>query len=166
MLGRAEGIAFCIGRFSVQDEACRRRVTRASRPTLTKPAPAGWFGHFMSILIAVLTLLLILVSFFMVLVVLVQKPRADSGLGTAMGGGVAEATFGAETGNVLTRSTIYAAIAFFVLAFVLYLSQIYVAKNGAKRDDKLPAVPASTAPATLPAAAPAAPAPAPAPVKP
>ena len=133
---------------------------------MTKPAPAGWFGHFMSILIAVLTLLLILVSFFMVLVVLVQKPRADSGLGTAMGGGVAEATFGAETGNVLTKSTITAAIAFFVLAFVLYLSQIYVAKSTAKRDDKLPAVPASTAPATLPAAAPAAPTPAPAPVKP
>jgi len=122
----------------------------------------------MSILIAVLTLLLILVSFFLVLVVLVQKPRADSGLGTAMGGGVAEATFGAETGNVLTRSTIYAAIAFFVLAFVLYLSQVHVAKSAAKHDDNLPSVPVSAAPAALPAAVPApeAPAPAPAPAKP
>jgi preprotein translocase subunit SecG len=117
---------------------------------LTKTGPAGCFDRFMSILIVVLTVLLVFVSVFLMLVVLVQKPRADSGLGTAMGGGMAEAAFGAETGNVLTRSTIYSAVAFFVLAFVLYLAQIHVSKSASKHEDRLPAAPVSAAPALPP----------------
>jgi preprotein translocase subunit SecG len=42
----------------------------------------------MTILNVVLIFLLVLVSLFLGLLVLVQKPRSDSGLGTAMGGGV------------------------------------------------------------------------------
>lgn len=120
--------------------------------------------RFMTILNVVLIFLLVLVSLFLGLLVLVQKPRSDSGLGTAMGGGVAEATFGAETGNVLTRSTIVLAVAFFVLGFGAYLGQIYVAKHKDKSNDALPTVPAATAPATpaaVPAAAPAPATPAP-----
>ena len=107
----------------------------------------------MNILIVVLIFLLVFVSLFFGLFVLVQKPRTDSGLGTAMGGGVAEATFGAETGNVLTRSTIVLAVAFFVIAFGAYLGQIYVAKHKDKSADALPTVPVSTAPA-MPTAVP------------
>ena len=113
----------------------------------------GCLGDFMTILNVVLTLLLVLVSLFLGLLVLVQKPRSDSGLGTAMGGGVAEATFGAETGNVLTRSTIILAVAFFILAFGAYLGQIYVAKHKDKSAETLPSIPASSAPAA-PAATP------------
>ena len=40
-------------------------------------------------------------------------------LGLALGGGAAEAAFGADTSNVLSKSTIYAAVIFFVLAFGL-----------------------------------------------
>jgi preprotein translocase subunit SecG len=69
-----------------------------------------------------------------------------------MGGGVAEATFGAETGNVLTNATIKASIAFFVLSFGLYLGQIYQHKHKAKESGELPTI---TAPATLPAPSPA-----------
>ena len=36
-------------------------------------------------------------------------------MGAAMGGGMAEATFGADTGNVLSKATINASIVFFVL---------------------------------------------------
>lgn len=115
----------------------------------------------MNILIVVLTFLLVLVSLFLGLLVLVQKPRSDSGLGTAMGGGMAEATFGAETGNVLTRSTIVLAVAFFILAFGAYLGQIYVAKHKDRSAETLPTAPVSTAPvAPAPEAVPAAPAPA------
>lgn len=136
------------------------RVRLADRlgPALTKRKAAGCFGRFMNILIVVLTFLLVLVSLFLGLLVLVQKPRSDSGLGTAMGGGVAEATFGAETGNVLTRSTIVLAVAFFILAFGAYLGQIYVAKHKDVTNESLPAAPVSTAPAaseapvTVPAA--------------
>lgn len=117
----------------------------------------------MTILIVVLTFLLVLVSLFLGLLVLVQKPRSDSGLGTAMGGGMAEATFGAETGNVLTRSTIVLAVAFFVLAFGAYLGQIYVVKHKDRTVESLPSAPVSTAPAApapAPEAAPVAPTPA------
>ena len=111
----------------------------------------------MNIVIVVLTFLLVLVSLFLGLLVLVQKPRSDSGLGTAMGGGVAEATFGAETGNVLTRSTIVLAVAFFILAFAAYLGQIYLVKHKDVSTESLPAAPVSTAPAVpeTPAPAPA-----------
>jgi protein translocase SecG subunit len=65
----------------------------------------------MSILLNLLTAVLILVSLFLVLVVLAQKSK-DGGMGAALGGGAAEAAFGAETGNVLSKSTIYGAIIF------------------------------------------------------
>jgi preprotein translocase subunit SecG len=126
---------------------------------LTKGKPAGCLGRFMTILTVVLTFLLVLVSLFLGLLVLVQKPRSDSGLGTAMGGGVAEATFGAETGNVLTRSTIVLAVAFFVLALGAYLGQLYIFKHKDVSAETLPTAPI-TAPATTPA--PEQPAPAPA----
>ncbi len=135
----------------------------APGPALTKHAPAGCLARFMTILTVVLTFLLVVVSLFLGLLVLVQKPRSDSGLGTAMGGGMAEATFGAETGNVLTRSTIVLAVAFFVLAFAAYLGQIYIFKHKDVSAESLPAAPVSTAPATpAPDAAPAPVAPPPA----
>jgi len=107
----------------------------------------GCLGGFMNLLILVLTFVLILVSLFMVLVVLIQKPRADSGLGAAMGGGAAEAAFGAETGNVLTRATIVSAIAFFVLSFALYLGHLHVRNHAHADDAVLPEAPALSAPA-------------------
>ncbi len=119
----------------------------------------------MSIVLGILTFVLILVSLFIVLVVLAQKSK-DGGMGAALGGGAAEAAFGAETGNVLSKSTIYAAILFFVLAFALYLGRIYeskhasVAAGNALPTIAAPSAPASTAPApgavTFPVAAPAA----------
>jgi preprotein translocase subunit SecG len=127
----------------------------------------------MDILINIFTVVLILVSAFLVLIVLAQKAKSDGGVGAAMGGGVAEATFGAETGNVLTGATIKASIAFFVLSFGLYLGQIYQHKHKAKEEGALPAItaPATVAPATpaattAPEAAPTTQTPAPAPATP
>lgn len=103
----------------------------------------------MSILIGIFTFVLILVSLFLVLVVLAQKAKSDGGLGSAMGGGMAEAAFGAETGNVLTKSTIRAAIAFFVISFGLYLAQVYEHKHvSANNADRLPTFAVPAAPAT------------------
>ena len=109
----------------------------------------------MSILLNLLTAVLILVSIFLILVVLAQKAK-DGGMGAALGGGAAEAAFGAETGNVLSKSTIYAAVLFFVLAFVLYLGRIYERKHAvANAGNALPsiAVPATTAAAPAAGAA-------------
>ena len=63
----------------------------------------------MSLLLGIFTFILILVSLFLVMVVLMQKSK-DGGMGAALGGGAAEAAFGADTSNVLSKSTIYAAI--------------------------------------------------------
>lgn len=107
----------------------------------------------MSILLNLLTAVLILVSLFLVLVVLAQKSK-DGGMGAALGGGAAEAAFGAETGNVLSKSTIYAAIIFFVLAFALYLGRIYERKHQtAAAGSALPTIAAPAAPTPAPAAA-------------
>lgn len=109
----------------------------------------------MSILLNLLTAVLILVSLFLVLVVLAQKAK-DGGMGAALGGGAAEAAFGAETGNVLSKSTIYAAILFFVLAFTLYLGRIYERKHAAANaGDALPTIVAPAAAAGTAATAPA-----------
>jgi len=118
----------------------------------------------MSILIGIFTFVLILISLFLILVVLAQKAKSDGGMGAAMGGGMAEAAFGAETGNVLTKSTINAAIAFFVISFGLYLAQVYQHKHAAQdTSGRLPTITAPVAPtaatATPASAQPTAPAP-------
>ncbi len=94
----------------------------------------------MSILLGILTFVLIVVSLFLVLVVLAQKAKNDGGMGAAMGGGMAEAAFGADTSNVLSKATINAAIAFFVLAFALYLGRIYQRTHVAVSSDSLPTI--------------------------
>ncbi len=112
-----------------------------------------------NILIWLFTAVLILVSVFIVLVVLAQKAKTDGGMGAALGGGATEAAFGADTGNVLTKLTINAAILFFVLTFGLYLANIYAAKHVKSSEGQLPtiavpAAPAAPTPAAAPAAAP------------
>jgi preprotein translocase subunit SecG len=103
----------------------------------------------MSILLAISTFVLILTSIFLILLVLAQKAKSDGGMGAAMGGGMAEATFGADTGNVLSKATINAAIVFFVLSFALYLGRIYERKHSSAAAGS--ALPTITAPAASPA---------------
>ncbi|KXU36512.1 hypothetical protein AXK11_03910 [Cephaloticoccus primus] len=84
----------------------------------------------MSILLGILTFVLILVSVALVLLVLMQKAKNDGGAGAVLGGGMTESTFGADTGNVLSKTTINATIAFFVLSFALYLGHLYQNRHG------------------------------------
>lgn len=93
----------------------------------------------MTLLIGFFTVLLILASLLMVLMILMQRPRSDSGLGAALGGGgAAESAFGAETSNILSRSTIYCAIFFFVASFALYLGHMYVSHQAPSDSRALP----------------------------
>jgi preprotein translocase subunit SecG len=105
----------------------------------------------MSILIGLFTFALVILSVLMVLLVLAQKSKSDGGVGGALGGGMTEATFGADSGNVLSRMTHYGAVAFFVLSFGLYLAQIQ-RHSAARTKSALPTLEAS--PASTPAAAP------------
>jgi preprotein translocase subunit SecG len=109
----------------------------------------------MSIVLGILTFILILVSLFLMIVILAQKAKSDGGMGAALGGGMAEATFGADTGNVLSKATINAAIAFFVLAFGLYLFRIHELKHPASTGAGLPAIALPALPSAAPAHAPA-----------
>ena len=78
----------------------------------------------MTIIIAIFSFVLVLLCLFTLLVVMVQKPKGDGGMGAALGGGSMEAALGAETSSLLTRITIYAVIGFFVLTFGLYLGNL------------------------------------------
>jgi len=106
----------------------------------------------MTLIIYLLTAILLFTSVFLVFVVLMQRAKTDGGIGAAMGGGSMESTFGAETGNVLSKATINAAIIFFVVSFLLYLSHIYQSKHHETGDVRLPTVvaPAATTPAPAP----------------
>ncbi len=101
----------------------------------------------MTILIGIFTFVLLIISALLILLVLAQKTK-DGGMGAALGGGMTESTFGAETGNVLSKLTIKLSIAFFVLCFLLYLGQIHVRKAAGAAASVLPTIVAPAAPAS------------------
>src|SRR5579872_6483655 len=73
----------------------------------------------MTILIVLGTILLILDCLLLGLLILVQLPKKEAGVGMAFGGGAADALFGAGSGNALSNLTKYTAVVFFVLVFLL-----------------------------------------------
>jgi preprotein translocase subunit SecG len=77
----------------------------------------------MNFIDGVLTVLLFLNSVLLILLVLVQLPKKDAGVGMAFGGGAADALFGAGSGNVLTKITKWATGIFFATALILGLVQ-------------------------------------------
>lgn len=72
-------------------------------------------------IIGLFSVILVLISLFVMLIILMQRPSANAGMGSSLGGGIAESAFGGESVNVLTRWTIYCIVAFFIIAFGLYL---------------------------------------------
>ena len=105
---------------------------------------------------------LFLVCILVVLVILMQRPSANAGMGSALGGGAAETVFGGESANVLSKMTTTLTVILFVLSFGLYLGFVAREKPSAKALDAKATAPVA-APAAPAATAPAAPAPAPAP---
>jgi preprotein translocase subunit SecG len=105
---------------------------------LTIPDQAFQVAGFKSLLIGIFTFLLVLIALFMMLVILMQRSKTDGGLGAALGGGMAESTFGAETNKVLFNATRNAAIGFFVLSFALYLGHLWVRNHTVDETAGLP----------------------------
>lgn len=91
-----------------------------------------------NLLVTVLMMLFALTCLFMMLVILIQKPKGG-GLSGAFGGagGSAQAAFGAKTGDLLTTITIGCFVVFLGLAIGL---------NYAVRADVAPKVPNAVAP--------------------
>jgi len=73
----------------------------------------------MAWLIGFLTFVLIVNCLLMILLVLVQLPKKEAGMGQAFGGAATDALFGAGSGNALTKMTKYATAVFFVLTLSL-----------------------------------------------
>ena len=73
----------------------------------------------MAFIIGLLTFFLLLDCLILILLVLIQLPKKEAGIGVAFGGAATDALFGAGSGNVLTKTTKYAAAAFFVLSLIL-----------------------------------------------
>jgi len=101
----------------------------------------------MSILMPILVALHVIVCLFLVLVVLMQRPRSE-GLGSAFGGGITDNVFGSQTTNVLARFTTWMAIGFF--GITLLLSILTAKMNSGKSDIQKKLLSAPTPEATQP----------------
>jgi protein translocase SecG subunit len=73
----------------------------------------------MSFIIGILTAILVLTCIILCLLILIQLPKKEAGMGVAFGGGATDALFGAGSGNALTKMTRYSTIMFLFLALVL-----------------------------------------------
>ena len=135
----------------------------------------------MNIVIGCLYVIEVIVCLLLALVVMLQKPK-EGGLGGAIGGGMLEASLGADAGNVLIKTTAILGAIFLLNTLVLARltstvhSHSLMAREAEPTAEKAPALPmaapaspAATTPAVpapqaevpaAPAAAPAAPAPA------
>ena len=105
----------------------------------------------MGLIIGILNFFIILTGLFLILVILMQLPRKEAGLGVAFGGSATEALFGAGTGNVLTKATKYGTIIFLSLCMIQAL--LYVHKANASKNvilEKLSQQTPQTAPTTVP----------------
>jgi protein translocase SecG subunit len=109
----------------------------------------------MGFLIGLLTAVMVLDCIILILLVLIQLPKKEAGIGLAFGGAATDVLFGAGSGNVLTKVTKYAAGAFFVLALVLSILQRYHStrtssafEKGLTKPTPSQSMPSTTAPTT------------------
>jgi protein translocase SecG subunit len=73
----------------------------------------------MTFLIVLITVVLILDCLLLGLLILIQLPKKEAGVGVAFGGGATDALFGAGSGTALSNLTKYTATAFFILVIIL-----------------------------------------------
>ena len=121
----------------------------------------------MTIFIGFLYVIAVLSCLLLALVTLLQKPK-EGGLGGAIGGGMLEASLGADAGNVLIKATAILGAIFLANTLVLARltstvhSRSIMAREAAPAAQTAPELPLG-APELPAAPAPAAPAPTPAP---
>lgn len=115
----------------------------------------------MTIFIWLLTFLLVVDCLVLMLLVLIQLPKKEAGMGQAFGGGATDALFGAGSGTALTKLTKYTAGIFFVLTLLISIlfgrqtrSSGVDPRNILSTTDKLSLVAPTAAPKTNAAAAP------------
>ncbi len=106
----------------------------------------------MTLAIVLCTTFLIVDCLLLGLLILIQLPKKEAGVGVAFGGGATDALFGAGSGTALSNLTKYTAIAFFILVFILSVLNTRARHSGIselkRQMDKQSAMP--TTPATTP----------------
>jgi len=95
-----------------------------------------------------LTFFLVVDCLFLMLLVLVQLPKKEAGMGQAFGGAATDALFGAGSGNALTKMTKYAAGVFFAVTLILTILNAHAARNKGTLEQTLGKV--KEAPTALP----------------
>lgn len=73
----------------------------------------------MGLLIALLTLFLVVIALFLGLLILIQLPKKEAGMGAAFGADQAAAIFGAGSGTALSSMTRWCATGFLTLCLVI-----------------------------------------------
>jgi len=104
----------------------------------------------MNIVIWLMTFFLVLNCLLLILLVLIQLPKKEAGLGQAFGSGATDALFGAGSGNALTKMTKYAAGVFFVLTLFISILQGHQVRSKSadprqslSAEDKLAGIPSA-----------------------
>jgi protein translocase SecG subunit len=103
----------------------------------------------MSALYIILLIGIVLVSLFLLLLVLMQRPKQE-GLGATFGVDATNQMFGSRTTDVLQKATTYLTVAFFLLAMSLGLLNAHETKKAARLGKDLAALPAPTPPPAPP----------------
>jgi len=83
----------------------------------------------MNLIIGLLTLALVLNSLFLILLVLIQLPKKDAGIGLAFGAAATDALFGAGSGTVLTKLTKYGTGFFLAISLLLSILMNHRARS-------------------------------------
>src|ERR1051326_9119987 len=98
----------------------------------------------MGFIIGVLVFTTLVVSVILVLLILVQHPKRETGAGVAFGGDAKDALFGAGSGTALTKIMKYAAAAFLILAVLLSVLETRFHSSAATQFLRSPAAAATT----------------------
>lgn len=101
-----------------------------------------------NILLFTASLVLFFVCALVVLFVLMQRPSANAGMGSALGGATSESVFGGEAAGVLSKATVIFITLFFLLCAGLYFGFIAKSTRGdvaesLKMETAVPAAPAA-----------------------
>ncbi len=82
----------------------------------------------MQLLFTLFSFVLVLCCLLLGLLILIQLPKKDAGLGQAFGGAATEALFGAGSGSTLSKLTKYCAATFIILCVFLAWMSAYNAR--------------------------------------
>lgn len=91
----------------------------------------------MDFIIGLLRFVLFVDCALLVLLVLIQLPKKEAGLGVAFGGAATDAIFGAGAGNAITHITKWCAVIFFVLSLGIAVADSHYARVNKEAAQKL-----------------------------